>query len=89
MAGGGGFRDTVVAITTGYDLEGLGFEIQCGQKVFSSPSPFKLAVGSNQPTVEWVLGCHSGSRGQGMSLVTHSDMAPSLRMSRAKPPLSA
>ena len=36
-------------------LDGPGFQSLQGQKIFSTSNPFRLAVGSTPPPIQWVL----------------------------------
>jgi hypothetical protein len=52
-----GVQDSSVGIATGYRLDGPGIESRLGQD-FSHMS--RLALGSTQPPVQWVLGLSQG-----------------------------
>jgi len=47
--------NSIVGVKTHYKLDSLGFEHQRGQEIFSSPHPFRPAVGPTQPPLQQVL----------------------------------
>jgi len=53
-------RDSVVGITTRYELDGPGIEFWWELDL---SQPFRLTEGSIQPPVQWVLGNYPGGEG--------------------------
>ena len=52
-------RYSVVGIAICYELEGPGIESGWGR---GFPNPSKRALGSNQPSIQWVLGRFPGGK---------------------------
>lgn len=64
-------------------MDNLGFEFQLGQDIYVSKMS-RLASGTNQPAIQWVLGDLSWERsGQNMRLATHLHKVTGLRKSGA------
>jgi hypothetical protein len=53
-----------------------------GQEIFSSPKPFRLALGPNQPPIQSLLWLFKGCEAVGV-LTTHLHLVPRLRMDAA------
>jgi hypothetical protein len=64
---------SVVGVATGYGLDGPGIESRWGRDF---PHLSKLALGSTQPPVQWVLGFSRGKRGRGVTLTPHPLLVP-------------
>jgi hypothetical protein len=52
-------RDSVVSVATRYGLDGPGIKSRCGRD-FLHPS--RLALGPNQPPIQWVPGLFPGGK---------------------------
>jgi hypothetical protein len=63
----------------------LGFGPRQGQIIFLLAPASRLALGPNQPPIEWVPGVLSPGvkRGRGVTLTTHPHLVPRLSMSRS------
>jgi hypothetical protein len=53
-------RKSVVRIATRHGLEEPVFELRCENELLSFPYPSRQALGSTQPTLEWILGMFFG-----------------------------
>jgi hypothetical protein len=49
-------RDSIVAIATGYWLDGWGFDCLHGQEIFLFLTTSRPALGRTQPPIQWVPG---------------------------------
>jgi len=70
-----------VGIATDYGLDGPGSN-PGGDEIFC---PFRSALGSTQPPVQWAPGLSQGKCGRGMLLTTHPLLVPRSWKSRAIP----
>jgi len=70
-------HSVVVGIANSFWLDGPGIESSWGRDF---PSPFRPAVGSTQPLIQWVPGLARGYNGRDVALTTHPHPAPMLRM---------
>ena len=59
--------DSVVGTATRYGLDGPGIESRWGRDF---PHPFRPALASTQPSIQWVPGVSRGYSGQAVALTT-------------------
>jgi hypothetical protein len=78
-------RDSVVSRATRYGLHGPGVEPRLGQKIFFSAHPSRPSLWPIHPPVNGYLGSFPGEKRPGRDDDHQLHLAPTLRMSRAKP----